>query len=90
MGVPAIPDSVDSTSRESVEEFLLAVWTRALNVGEITVEDNFFELGGDSLVALEILVAIDEAIESEVGITELYEQPTVRELAGYIVGAGAR
>ncbi|MEE1831716.1 phosphopantetheine-binding protein [Streptomyces sp. SP17KL33] len=90
MDVQGSAESVDSTSRQNVEEFLVAVWKRALNLDHVTVDENFFEVGGDSLAALEILVAIDEQVEADVSITELYELPTIRELAGYIVDVGVR
>ncbi|MFD4791321.1 phosphopantetheine-binding protein [Streptomyces sp. NPDC058459] len=81
-------ESVDITSRASVEEFLVSSWRHALSLEHIGVEDNFFEIGGDSLVALEVLVAIDEAIDTDVTITDLYERPTIRELADFITGVG--
>jgi amino acid adenylation domain-containing protein len=44
----------------STERRLASLWKKVLAVGEVALDDNFFELGGDSLLALKLILAIDE------------------------------
>jgi len=47
----------------------------------VGINDDFFELGGDSLSALELAAILG------INAQELYEYPTVKSLAGYMVGS---
>lgn len=76
---------VDPTSAEGVEEFLISLWQRVLEVPSIDRDANFFELGGDSLIALEVVVTIEETLGTSIMLTKLYERPTVAELADLLV-----
>jgi acyl carrier protein len=48
--------------RTPVERTVASVWKRLLNVAEIGPQDNFYELGGDSLLAVEAVLALEEAL----------------------------
>lgn len=80
---------VDVTSIDSVEAYLVSVWRRVLRVADIGPHDDFFDRGGDSLVALEMLAAIDDAIDTDVSVLTVYDRPTIAELCDYIVGTGS-
>jgi len=48
--------------RTPVERTVASVWKRLLKVAEVGPQDNFFELGGDSLLAVEAVLALEEAL----------------------------
>lgn len=81
---------VINTSKEFVEpsskseKMLAKIISKALNLEQVSVEDNFFDdLGGHSL---SIAVAVSELRKKgiEIGLSDFYAHPTVRELAKYI------
>lgn len=53
LSVPFVPP------RTELEFRLAAIWADLLKLDEIGVNDDFFDLGGDSLLALEMLLAVD-------------------------------
>jgi len=68
----------------STEERLAAIWAAVLGVERVGVHDNFFQLGGHSLVATQITSRVRDAFGVELSLVELFEGPTVAELAGRI------
>jgi amino acid adenylation domain-containing protein len=51
--------------QSSTEQSMAALWRRTLGVERVGLDDNFFDLGGTSMLALQLLVAIDV----ELGVT---------------------
>jgi amino acid adenylation domain-containing protein len=60
---PAAPVRRDPQS--PTEQSMAALWRRTLGVERVGLDDNFFDLGGTSMLALQLLVAID----AELGVT---------------------
>ena len=50
----------------------------------MSADDNLFELGISSLTLAEIHAAIDDSWPDQVEITDLFDYPTVKELAAYL------
>ena len=69
-----------------VEEALALIWSECLAVEPIGAKDNFFDFGGQSLIATRILARIRSEFGVEMGLTNLFERPTVQELASFITG----
>jgi amino acid adenylation domain-containing protein len=67
--------------RTQTEELLAGLWARLLRVSEVGVNDNFFELGGHSLLAIQLISLIRDAFGLELPLSELFEHPTVFDLA---------
>ncbi|WP_371600271.1 acyl carrier protein [Streptomyces sp. NBC_00564] len=69
-----------------VQRLLIEVWERSLGIDGIGIDDDFIELGGDSVAAVEILTETEKRVGTEVGVDELFECGTVRELSSRIEG----
>ena len=51
---------------------------------KIGPDDNLFEVGVSSLTLTEIVLAVDERYPGKVDISDLFDYPTIRELANFI------
>src|SRR5258708_39976687 len=65
----------------AVEEMIAGMWSEGLRLEEVGMKESFFELGGHSLLATQIISRIGEALGVELALRELFEAPTVEELA---------
>ncbi len=61
-------------AESALEQEVIAVWERLLNIEPISVEDDFFALGGDSLLALRMVVELStllgQNLPDDLGFTE--------------------
>jgi acyl carrier protein len=68
-----------------LEEQIAAVWGDILGISEIGMNDNFFELGGNSLIGLDLIRHLQEALNlPNIPARTLYEAPTVGALAKFL------
>ncbi len=73
----------------AVEEILVGIYARILDIDRVGVDDSFFDLGGDSLSAMRLIAAVNTALDSGLSVRTVFEAPTVAQLAPQIgVGAG--
>ncbi|GHH43356.1 amino acid adenylation domain-containing protein [Lentzea cavernae] len=86
--VPA-PETTSRAPRGPVEEVLAAEFSSVLGVPHVGAEDSFFLLGGHSLLATRLIARIRSALAVEIGIRDLFADPTVAGLATAIEGARA-
>lgn len=75
--------------RTPVETALCRLWAEALRRPEIGVDDDFIALGGDSLLGVELLVAIEREFGVRLPADAIVRAPTVARLAGLLVGGSA-
>jgi aryl carrier-like protein len=66
---------------ESAESVLTRLWCELLHVAQPKLDDNFFSLGGHSLLAIQLISRIRQACQVELALREVFEHPTIRELA---------
>ena len=73
-----------STSPDSIESRLLAICNGVLAGRTISASDNLFEIGASSLKLIEIHEQIDRDYPNLVDLTELFDHPTVAQLASHL------
>jgi amino acid adenylation domain-containing protein len=65
---------------------LQQIWCRVLGVERVGTDDNFFDLGGTSLQLIDAHAQITELFARPIAVVELFEHPTIRDLAGRLDG----
>jgi phthiocerol/phenolphthiocerol synthesis type-I polyketide synthase E len=70
--------------RTDLEQRIAAVWQETLGVDTVGVDDDFSELGGDSLIAIKVATRLREELGLALGVSALFEAPTVARLAAHI------
>ncbi|MGA4254943.1 amino acid adenylation domain-containing protein, partial [Ralstonia nicotianae] len=89
-GLPA-PDgqAYASTAYEApqgeVEQTLAGIWQTLLGVERVGRHDDFFALGGHSLQAVRLVAQVRTQLGAELGLTELFAQPSLSAVAQAIV-----
>ncbi len=68
-----------------LEATITGIWKQLLGVDEVGIDDNFFDLGGHSLLLVQLHEKINQLIEQDVAVVHLFQYPTVRTLAGYLL-----
>ncbi len=71
--------------RGDVETVVAAIWSEVLEVGGVGAFDSFFDLGGHSLLATQVISRVREALQVDVPLRVLFEEPTVAALAAAAV-----
>jgi amino acid adenylation domain-containing protein len=75
--------------RDDVEAVVAAIWSEVLEVPAVGALDSFFDLGGHSLLATQVISRVREALQVEVPLRVLFEEPTVAALAAASVALEA-
>lgn len=70
--------------RTSAEAVLAEIWSDILGHKQVGVHDNFFELGGHSLLATQVVTRVQEQLEVELSLKEMFEHQTIETLAKVI------
>ncbi|WP_052429375.1 non-ribosomal peptide synthetase [Paenibacillus borealis] len=67
-----------------VEKKIVEIWMKILGMDLVGIHDNFFELGGNSILLSVAHAEIKRNIHHELALPDLFSNPTVSTLAGYI------
>ncbi|MEL6222966.1 MAG: amino acid adenylation domain-containing protein, partial [Cyanobacteria bacterium J06627_8] len=73
--------------QNAIQEILVAMWQELLGCDRVGIQDNFFGLGGDSLIAAQVMTRVRENFQVEVSLRQLFQEPTVAQLAEAIAQA---
>ncbi|WP_433195708.1 amino acid adenylation domain-containing protein [Nocardia sp. CA-107356] len=83
------PEFVGSASYRApqtpIEQAVAGVFAGLLGVRDVGLDDDFFGLGGNSLLATRAVSRINEALDANVSVRELFEASSVAALAARIV-----
>ncbi|MDR6993063.1 amino acid adenylation domain-containing protein [Luteimonas sp. 3794] len=78
---PAFEAGVFVAPRTATEAALAALFAEALGIERVGADADFFALGGDSLLAVHLLLAIQQRFGRDPGLGALFATPTVEGLA---------
>lgn len=88
-----VPSSQVETSQVSAEpprnqlEWTIAqTWGQELGIEQVGLNDNFFDLGAHSLMVAEVHVQLQQILNRELSLVDLFQFPTVRSLASHLSG----
>jgi acyl-CoA synthetase (AMP-forming)/AMP-acid ligase II/acyl carrier protein len=82
----AAQQSPEIGSRTAIEDKLKTICDAALEGKRVDIHDNLFEIGASSLKLIEIHEQIDREYPGKVDLTELFDFPTIAELAQHLQG----
>jgi acyl-coenzyme A synthetase/AMP-(fatty) acid ligase/thioesterase domain-containing protein/acyl carrier protein len=84
------PEPSQANVQTSVEAKVAATWKRLFGRVYIDRHADFFDLGGDSLIALNMMFALEEELGVELAVTAIFEAPTIASLAALIEESAPR
>lgn len=67
-----------------VQEKMVKIWQDLFVQDSVGLLDNFFSLGGNSLRAVQLAARIEQAFQVRISIADIFNNPTVRELAALL------
>lgn len=70
--------------RSKNQRLIAGVWRKLLHLDEVGIHDNFFDLGGHSLLATQVHQRLQERLDRQIPITDLFEFPTIDSLARHL------
>ncbi len=73
--------------RTPVEEVVAGIWAELLGLDRVGLDGNFFALGGHSLLAAQVTSRLRRAFGVELPVRDLFEAPTVEDLAARVEAA---
>ncbi|HEY9860764.1 MAG TPA: amino acid adenylation domain-containing protein, partial [Candidatus Obscuribacterales bacterium] len=82
--VATIAPTSQAQPQTRLERLIAEVWQTVLQVPQVGLQDNFFDLGGHSLLMAQVQFQLQEQIQQEVSMVDLFQYPTVQALAQYL------
>jgi thioesterase domain-containing protein/acyl carrier protein len=90
--VPTIDRSLSLTPliepRNPLEESIAQIWQQVLGIDQISIHDNFFELGGNSLLAVQLLTKLGNALGQNLPLVTFLKAQTIEQLAAVLQEPG--
>jgi amino acid adenylation domain-containing protein len=70
----------------SIERVVIQAWQEALGVAHVGPDDNFFDLGAHSLTVAEVQAKLQDRLQREVSLVDLFQFSTVNTLSRHLEG----
>ncbi|MGL5834067.1 MAG: phosphopantetheine-binding protein, partial [Waterburya sp.] len=67
-----------------LQQKLIQIWEKVLEVQPISINDNFFDLGGHSLLTIYLLEQIQQQFNKQVSLEKFFQAPTIKQISEYI------
>ncbi|MEO3755455.1 amino acid adenylation domain-containing protein [Streptomyces sp. B6B3] len=73
--------STGRAPRNDTEATLCTLFAEILGLETVGIDDSFFALGGDSLLAMRLIGRVRSVLDADIGIRDVFAEPTVAALA---------
>jgi amino acid adenylation domain-containing protein len=70
--------------KSEVEQRIATVWQDVLGLEQVGMDDNFFDLGGHSLLLAQVQTKLQDILQRDLPILDLFEHPSINTLAEYL------
>jgi amino acid adenylation domain-containing protein len=80
----AEPAATGAPPGTQAEELVAEVWAEVLGLQRVGADDDFFALGGHSLLATKVTARLRDAIDLEVPVRAVFENPSLAALAAAV------
>lgn len=81
--LPALPEDYVAP-RNELENQVVAIWEKLLNIHPIGIRNTFFQLGGHSLLLIQLYNDVCEVFKTTIPFDVLFNDVTVEKMAGCI------
>jgi amino acid adenylation domain-containing protein/non-ribosomal peptide synthase protein (TIGR01720 family) len=71
-------------AKGELEQKMVLLWEEILHIHPISVNDSFIKLGGHSLKAMSLILKMNQELQMDIPLQELYRWQTIRAMAQYI------
>jgi acyl-coenzyme A synthetase/AMP-(fatty) acid ligase/acyl carrier protein len=72
-----------------IEQALIEIWQKVLQISTVGTQDSFFDLGGNSLVAVRLIGEIRSVFNVDLPLITLFQSPTIIDISGQIMANSA-
>ena len=72
--------------QNEIERTVCEAWQEALGLPSLGLNENFFDLGAHSLMVAEVLAKLQNLLQREIPIVDLFEFPTIASLSCHLSG----
>jgi acyl carrier protein len=73
--------------QSEIERIVSVAWTEALGVPSVGFDENFFDLGAHSLTVAEVHAKLQNVLQREIPLVDLFEFSTVASLSRHLSGS---
>ncbi|MEG4999075.1 type I polyketide synthase [Microcoleus sp. B4-D4] len=77
-------DNTYIAPRDEIEQTIASIWQEFLGIEQVGIHDDFFDLGGDSLLAVQLITKLNEALQKSLSPHSLLQSATIAALAALI------
>jgi acyl carrier protein len=84
---PASLESSYEEPRTALERTVAGIWQEVLGLDRVGRSDSFFELGGHSLLAVQVAARLEDVLQIEVPMRNVFDASTLADLAARIQNA---
>ncbi|MEH2238964.1 non-ribosomal peptide synthetase [Nostoc sp.] len=67
-----------------LEQIIATIWQEVLHIEKVGIYHNFFDLGGHSLLMVQIHSKLDQTLNKNISIVEMFQYPTISALAKHL------
>ncbi|WP_445161590.1 amino acid adenylation domain-containing protein [Mycobacterium sp. Dal123C01] len=79
--VPQYRETDYRAPSNATDETLAGIYAQILGLERVGVDDSFFDLGGDSISAMRLIAAINNALDTHLTVRILFDSPSVSALS---------